>query len=77
MGITNRRNAYLGWLIWAVFKGYMRQRARAAAPAVVPSVDLAARRPNRPAIALALALAAGTAAFVALRMRGGTPDLAP
>jgi hypothetical protein len=70
MSMLNRRNAFFGWLVWAVMKGYLRQRARAAGPALVPSVDLGARRANRPAIALVFALLAGVATFVALRLRG-------
>jgi hypothetical protein len=69
MNALNRRHALLGWLVWSVFKGYLRQRARSARPALVPSVDLAERRANRPALALAFALVAGVATFVALRLR--------
>ena len=59
MGIVNRRNAFLGWLAWQVAKRVLRRKARAA----VPTVDPETRRPNKPAIAALLALAAGAFLF--------------
>ncbi len=56
MSIVNRRNAVLGWAVWNVGK----RRAKRKAKGVVPSVDLEARRANKPAIVVsALAVVGG------------------
>jgi ferric-dicitrate binding protein FerR (iron transport regulator) len=66
VSIVNRRNAILGWLVWAMFKNVASRKARAA----VPSIDTAGRRPNVPLVALALA-GAGAAAYFWWRHDGG------
>jgi hypothetical protein len=66
MGIVNRRNAVLGWATWEVGKRVARRKARSA----VPSVDRETRRPNKTAIAAALAAVAGFV-FFWRRARGG------
>ena len=57
MGMLNRRNAAIGWLTWQVAKRVIRRKARAA----VPSVE--DRRPNKAAVAAALAAAVGAVMF--------------
>lgn len=59
MGIVNRRNAVIGWATWQVGKRVARRKAKAA----VPSVDRETKRPNRPAIAAALAAIGGALFF--------------
>jgi hypothetical protein len=71
MGIVNRRNAFFGWLAWQVAKRVLRRKARSA----VPTVDPETRRPNKPAIAALLALAAG--AFVFWRSWRGEDETEP
>jgi hypothetical protein len=63
MGIVNRRNAALGWVAWQVGKRFMKRKARSAVPAVED------KRPNKPAIAAAIAAVAG-ALFFWRRTRG-------
>jgi hypothetical protein len=60
VGIINRRNAVLGWGVWKIGK----RVARGAAPSVEGG------RPNRSAIAVFLAGAAGALTFWRKR-RGG------
>jgi hypothetical protein len=59
MGIVNRRNAVLGWVAWQVGKRFARRKARSA----VPTVDRETKRPNKPAIAAALAALGGIVFF--------------
>jgi len=59
MGIVNRRNAVLGWGVWKLGKRVAKRKARGA----VPSVDPETKRPNKSAIATALAVVGGTLMF--------------
>ncbi|HEX7084302.1 MAG TPA: hypothetical protein VF186_09340 [Gaiellaceae bacterium] len=68
MGIVNRRNAVVGWLTLAVGKRVLKRKAKDA----VPSVDPETKRPNKSAVALLVAGAAGIASLV--RRRGGSGD---
>lgn len=67
MGIVNRRNAALGWLVWRSAKWALRQKAARA----VPHVEN--KRPNKPAIAAAVASAVAVA-FVWRRLRRSGDD---
>jgi hypothetical protein len=55
MSVLNRRNAALGWLVWQVIRRVGKRKAKAAIPGTVEGT----RRPNAPAIALAVSAAAG------------------
>jgi hypothetical protein len=68
MGIVNRRNAVMGWLAWGVGKRLLKRKAKDAVPAVDPET----KRPNKSAVALLLAGAAGTLTF--WRKRSGNKD---
>ena len=71
MGIFNRRNAAVGWLAWAVGKRVLKKKAKDA----VPSVDPETKRPNKSAIALAVAGLVGALTFWRKRSDGDdTPD---
>jgi hypothetical protein len=59
VAIFNRRNAFVGWLTWAVAKRTLKRRAKEAVPAVDPKT----KRPNKNLVALVVATAAGVAAF--------------
>ena len=59
MGIVNRRNAVLGWGVWKVGKRLAKRKARGA----VPSVDPETKRPNKSAIATAIAVVGGALMF--------------
>ena len=59
MGVFNRRNAAVGWLTWVVGKRLVKKRAKDA----VPSIDAQTRKPNKSAIALLIAGAAGVLTF--------------
>ena len=48
MGILNKRNAVLGWVVWQAGKRMAKRKAKAA----VPAIDREAKRPNRPAMIL-------------------------
>jgi hypothetical protein len=50
MGILNRRNALIGWIVWQVGKRVAKRKARAA----VPTVDRESRRPNTAALVAAV-----------------------
>ena len=65
MGVINRRNAVVGWLTWTVGKRVLKKKARDA----VPGIDSETKKPNRSAIALAVAAAVGAATF--WKKRGG------
>jgi hypothetical protein len=69
MSIFNRRNAFVGWLAWTGAKYVLAQKARKA----VPSVDSDTRRPNKPAIVLALATL-GFGAWLARHYGDGEDD---
>jgi hypothetical protein len=57
MGIVNRRNAVLGWGAWKLGKRVVKRKAKGAAPSVEGG------RPNKSAIAMALAGVAGALTF--------------
>jgi hypothetical protein len=59
VGIFNRRNAAVGWVAWAVGKRILKKKAKDA----VPSVDAETKRPNKSAIALAVAGLVGALTF--------------
>jgi hypothetical protein len=59
MSIVNRRNAVLGWLAWTAGKRVARRKAREA----VPGIDADTKRPNKGAIASALAVVGGALWF--------------
>ena len=65
MSILNRRNAVLGWSVWQVSKRVAKRKAKQALPGRVDDT----RRPNRGAIASALA-AVGGALWFWRRKRG-------
>jgi hypothetical protein len=62
-----RRNAVLGWAAWRVGKRVARRKAKDA----VPSIDSDSKRPNKPAVAAAVAALAGGLVFWR-RTRGST-----
>lgn len=60
MGVVNRRNAVLGWTVWAFAKRALKRKARAAVPGTVEG----SRRPNvSAAILSALAAVLGALWF--------------
>ena len=59
MGIFNRRNAAVGWVAWAVGKRVLKKKAKDA----VPGVDSETKRPNKSAVALAVAGLVGALTF--------------
>jgi MYXO-CTERM domain-containing protein len=59
VGIINRRNAAISWLTWVVTKRVVKKKAKDA----VPAIDPQSKKPNRSALALLLAGAAGALAF--------------
>ena len=65
MSIINRRNAVVGWLALSVGKRALKKKARDAAP----SVDPETKRPNKSAIALAIAGVFSALAFWHKRSR--------
>lgn len=65
----NRRYAFLGWLAWAVGKRVVKRKARTAVPALDPET----RRPNRPAVLVALATL-GLGAWLARGYLAGRDD---
>ena len=71
MGMLNRRNAALGWIVWRVAKRWMRRKAKAAVPGTVEG----SKRPNRAAL-LALVASVG-GALLWWRSRDGGDDGGP
>ena len=72
MGVFNRRNAAVGWLAVSVGKRVLKKKAKGA----VPAIDTESKKPNKSAIAVAVASAVGLLAF--WRKRSGddtTPEL--
>lgn len=55
MGIMNRRNAMLGWVVWEAGKRIAKRKAKAALPGTVDD----SIRPNRSAILSIVLLLAG------------------
>ena len=68
MRVFNRRNAAVGWLTWIVGKRVLKKKAKDA----VPSLDPETKKPNKSAIALLIAGAAGALTF--WRKRSGDDD---
>ena len=68
MGVFNRRNAAVGWVTWMVGKRVLKKKAKDA----VPSIDSETKKPNKSAIALLVAGAAGALTF--WRKRSGDDD---
>jgi hypothetical protein len=58
MAIVNRRNAFLGWGIWKIMKGFGKQQAKAAVPGSGDHAGL-----NKGAIASLVAAAGGALWF--------------
>lgn len=71
MGMFNRRNAAVGWLAWAVGKRVLKKKAKGA----VPAIDTESKKPNKSAIALALAGVAGVLTFWRKRSGNDAPEL--
>ncbi len=59
MSIFNKRNAVTGWLTWIVAKRVLKKKARDAVPGTVEG----SKRPNKGAIATALAAIMGALWF--------------
>ncbi len=59
MSVFNRRNAAMGWVVWAVGKRVVKRKARTA----VPAIDPESKKPNKSAIALLIAGTVGLATF--------------
>ena len=68
MGVFNRRNAAVGWVTWLVGKRVLKKKAKSA----VPAIDSESKKPNKSAIALLVAGAAGALTF--WRKRSGDDD---
>jgi hypothetical protein len=69
VGVFNRRNAAVGWVAWAVGKRVLKKKAKDA----VPSIDPESKKPNKSAIALLVAAAAGALTFWRKRNGDDTP----
>lgn len=70
MSVFNRRNAAVGWVAWAVGKRVLKRKAKDA----VPTIDPASKKPNKSAIALAVAGLAGILTFWRKRSGDDSPD---
>lgn len=70
MGVFNRRNAAVGWMAWAVGKRVLKKKAKSA----VPSIDTESKKPNKSAIALAVAGLAGALTFWRKRSSDDPPS---
>ena len=71
MAIFNKRNAVVGWLSWLVAKRVLKKKARDVVPGTVEGT----KRPNKGAIATALAALGGLLWF--WRRKGGDDELPP
>jgi hypothetical protein len=69
VGVFNRRNAAVGWLTWMVGKRVLKKKAKDA----VPAIDPQSKKPNKSAIALLIAGAAGALTFWRKRTGDDTP----
>jgi CRISPR/Cas system-associated protein Csm6 len=69
MGVFNRRNAVVGWLAWTAGKRVVKKKAKGA----VPAIDATSKKPNKSAIALLVASAAGALTFWKKRSGGDDP----
>jgi hypothetical protein len=67
VSVFNRRNAAVGWVVWAVGKRVLKRKAKDA----VPAIDRESGKPNKSAIALLVAAAAGALTFWSRRSGGG------
>jgi hypothetical protein len=67
VSVINRKNAAVSWLTWVVTKRVVKKKAKDA----VPTIDPQSKKPNRSAIALLLAGAAGALAFQRKRSGDG------
>jgi hypothetical protein len=70
MGIVNRRNAMLGWAAWQIGKRVAKRKAKSA----VPAVDSESKRPNKPALAAAVAALVGGLVFWKRQRGSGESD---
>jgi hypothetical protein len=75
MGIINRRNAVVGWLSWLVAKRVLKKKAKAVVPGTVEGT----KRPNKGAIATAIAALGGVLWFWRRQTSdgNGTDELPP
>lgn len=71
MAIFNKRNAFVGWLSWIVAKRVLRKKAKDALPGTVEG----SKRPNKGAIATAVAAVGGLLWF--RRRKSSDDDLPP
>jgi hypothetical protein len=71
MSIFNRRNAVMGWASWLVAKRVLKKKAKDAVPGTVEG----SRRPNKGAIATALAAVGGALWF--WRKKSSDDELPP
>ncbi len=69
MSVFNRRNAAVGWVTWMVGKRVLKKKAKDA----VPTIDPETKKPNKSAVALLLASAAGLLTFVKKRTDDDSP----
>jgi LPXTG-motif cell wall-anchored protein len=68
MGMFNKRNAVLGWMVWQVSKRVAKKKARDA----VPGRASDSMKPNKGAIAAGLAALGGAVWFWRKRRAGDT-----
>jgi len=68
MGVVNRRNAMLGWVVWTATKKMAKQKAKSA------SSSDGSRLPNKRAVAAGIAAAAGAVLFLRRRMDSDDED---
>ena len=59
MTVFNRKNAAVSWLTWVVGKRVLKKKAKDA----VPAIDPQSKKPNKSALALLIAGAAGVLTF--------------
>lgn len=70
MSVFNRRNAVVGWLALSVGKKVLKRKAKDAVPAVDPET----KKPNKSAIALAVAGVVGALTFWRKRSADDEPS---
>ena len=70
MGILNRRNAVVGWAAWQIGKRVLKRKAKG----VVPGTVEGSKRPNIPAIVLAVGAAMAALAFWRKRKQNDSFD---
>ncbi len=68
MGVLNKRNAVLGWTAWQVGKRVLKRKARDAVPGRADD----SKRPNKSAVAAALAAIGGALVFWRRRRDSGS-----